>query len=314
MDYRLELLDEDTFEKLVNTICQKLLGMGVISFAAGKDGGRDGKFTGTGENYPDKTKPWNGKFIIQSKHTANPTASCADPDFDRLITKEEIPKIKKLKADGEIDCYMLFTKRKYSGVSGEALLKKLKKETGLDNVVIIGKEVINDLYINPNRHIITLFQLNKHHIPFDFSDEEIKDIILAFKTQFEKIESDLKEKIDKVKYDFDFLAKEAKNEKNQLGKEYYQNVVLSNSLMDFDKIQHFLDDAKNSEFKQYYFDTTLELKHIITIQRDNFGAFEEIFDFVYQKICSGNINLKGSKRHVMTLLHYMYWECLIGVK
>ena len=39
MDYRLELLDEDTFEKLVNRICQNILGMGVVSFTPGKDGG-----------------------------------------------------------------------------------------------------------------------------------------------------------------------------------------------------------------------------------------------------------------------------------
>ena len=33
MDYRLELLGDSTFEDLINTICHKILGTGVISFS-----------------------------------------------------------------------------------------------------------------------------------------------------------------------------------------------------------------------------------------------------------------------------------------
>ena len=96
MDYRLELLDDNTFEDLVNTICQKILGTGVISFSPGKDGGRDGKFTGTAQNYPDNINPWSGKFIIQAKWTSESSASCSDSDLERIL-KDEIIKIKKVK-------------------------------------------------------------------------------------------------------------------------------------------------------------------------------------------------------------------------
>ncbi|SDL86329.1 ABC-three component system protein [Pedobacter antarcticus] len=314
MDYRLELLDSSTYEELINCICTNILGKGVVSFAPGKDGGRDGKFVGTAENYPSKTNPWNGKFIIQAKHTANPIASCADSDFERLILNEEVPKIKKLIATGDIDCYIIFTNRKYSGISGEKLLKKIQTATGLNNVAIIGKETLNNNYINTSKELIRQFGLSKHHIPFDFSDEEIKEIILMFKSQLFTIETELKVKVDNVKYDFDHLEKEEKNKKNKLGKEYYENVILSSSLMDFDKIQHFLDSENNTLFKEYYFDIASELNQIITVQRDNFGSFEEIFVFIYQKVCDGSIDLKGSKRHVLTFLHYIYMECLIGIK
>lgn len=314
MDYRLELLDDTKFENLAVAICTKILGIGVISFAPGKDGGRDGKFTGTAISFPSTSEPWKGKFIIQSKHTSNGIASCADNDFEKLILKKEIPKIKKLKEADEIDCYLIFTNRKYSGVSGEQLLKKIIELTGIGNVAIIGKEALNNTYINPHRDIIREFDLNKHHIPLDFSDEEIKDIILTFKSQLDQIDTAISQKANQVKYDFDHLEKEEKNRKNKLGKEYYENVILANSLMEFDKIQHFLDAAENSELKDYYFDIAAELNQIITLQRDNFGDFEEIFVFIYQKICDGNTQLKGSKRHVITFLHYIYMECLIGIK
>ena len=313
MDYHLELLNDSTFEDLVNTICQKILGTGVISFSPGKDGGRDGKFTGTAQNYPDNVNPWSGKFIIQAKWTHNPIASCSDSDFVRIV-KDEIIKIKKLKDDGDIDCYMLFTNRKYAGVKGEELLKKIVKETGVEKSAIIGKEAINDRHLNQHKEIVRQYRLDLHHIPFDFSDEEIKDIILTFKQQLPSIEDEIKAEVDRIKHDFVFIEKKEKNKKNRLSEEYFQNEIKAKSLMDFAKIERFLALPQNEEIKDYYFDVVSELSNLITIKRDNFDAFEEIFLFIYKMVCDGSIELKGTKRHVMTLLHYMYFECLIGIK
>lgn len=313
MDYRLELKDSSTFEKLIISICQKLLGLGVISFSSGKDGGRDGKFIGTAQNYPSETAPWSGKFIIQVKHTENPIASCSDRSFRKEIIEKEIPKIKSLKENGEVDNYLLFTNRKYSGVKGEELLREIIAETGVENSVIIQKDQIND-FIKKDKTIIKEFGLDKHITPFDFSYEEIKDIILAFKNQLPSIEEDLKKKVDQLKYEFSYLEKEEKNERNRLGKEYYQNVILSRSLMDFSKIRHFFEDPRNDEYKNYYFDIATELDQIITLKREQFDAFEEVFVHAYQIVCDSDSILKGGKRHVLTLLHFMYFECVIGKK
>lgn len=313
MDYRLELPDDTIFEDLVNTICQKILGTGVISFSQGKDGGRDGKFTGTAQNYPDNVKPWSGKFIIQAKHTNNPIASCSDSDFERIV-KDEIIKIKKLKDAGDIDCYMLFTNRKYPAVKGEELLRRIVAETGVEKSVIIGKEVINDRNLNQHKEIVRQYRLDLLHIPFDFSDDEIKDIILAFKQQLYTIENDIKTEVERIKRDFSFIDKKEKNKKNRLSEEYFQNEIAAKSLMDFEKIERFLASPQNEEIKDYYFDVVSELSNLITIKRDNFDAFEEIFLFIYKKICDGSKDLKGTKRHVTTFLHYMYYNCEIGLK
>lgn len=311
MDYRLELLDDNTFERLVNRICQEILGPGMVSFSKGKDGGRDGKFTGTASKFPSTAKQWSGKFIIQAKHTDNPISSCADSEFKKTVSKEII-KINELKANGDIDCYILFTNRKYSGVIGEAILKKIQKETGLENVMIIGKESLNDLYINKSRALISEFNLDLNHIPFDFSEDEIKDIITEFGNQLPKLKDILKEQVDKVKFDFDRIKIEEKNKKNDLSKEYFENEILSHSLQDFEKIQTFLSNPRNESLKEQYFDITTELRNIIQVKRSNFALFEEVFIFIYKKICDGS-DIKG-KRHVYTLLHFMYYECLIGIK
>jgi hypothetical protein len=89
---------------------------------------------------------------------------------------------------------------------------------------------------------------------------------------------------------------------------------LSKSLLDFSNIKSFLEDDKNYELRDYYFDITSELSSLITLRRENFDAFEEVMIFIYQKVADGSSELKGGKRHISTLLHYMYMNCEIGLK
>lgn len=313
MDYRLENIDSSSFERLINRICQKILGTGVIEFSPGPDGGRDGKFTGKATKFPSSTDCWEGKFIIQAKHTINPIASCSDNDFKNLLDKE-IKKIKKLVSQGDLDNYLLFTNRKYTGVVGEELTKKIQEETQIENCQIIGKETINNGYLNPNKIIVKEFKLDLAHIPFDFSDEEIKEIIVEFKEQLSKITPEIKKKAKSLKQDFDYIKKEKKNKKNNLSRDYFDNFILSDSLNKFNQIEEFLNDPINSELKDYYFDTASELQQIIYFKRDNFKLFEEFFLHIYRLICDGSTTMKGNKRFVMTFLHFMYFECLIGKK
>ncbi len=313
MNYRLEELSEDDFEKLVNTICQSILGTGVISFTKGKDGGRDGKFTGTANNFPSKTGNWSGKFIIQAKHTTNPIASCSDSDFKTVIVKEIIS-IKKLIASGDVDNYILFTNRKFTGITGNSLVKQIKKETGLTNVEIIGKETINDSYLSGNKDIVRLYGLDKFNLPFSFSEDELKDLIVDFKSQMDTIEDEIAMGVAKVKFDYKKLDIGEKNKKNILGQTYFEDVILSESLEHFDKIDVFLQNPRNSDLKDYYYDIADELRQIITVKREDFGAFEEILVFIRQLTTEGSTKLKGKKRFVSVFLHYMYYTCSIGTK
>ena len=124
----------------------------------------------------------------------------------------------------------------------------------------------------------------------------------------------LKAEVDRIKHDFVFIDKKEKNKKNRLGEEYFQNEIVAKSLMDFKKIERFLELPQNEELKDYYFDVVSELSNLISIKRDNFDAFEEIFRSIYKMVCDGSKELKGTKRHVTTFLHYMYYNCEIGLK
>jgi len=123
------LVDKD-FETLVALICKEILGTGTIVFSDGKDSGRDAKFTGTANRFPSETNPWNGKFIIQAKHTKKPEASCSDSGFNTIL-KDELPRLRKLKEDGKVDYYLQFTNRKLTGVQDPKIEDFFDKEVGV---------------------------------------------------------------------------------------------------------------------------------------------------------------------------------------
>ncbi len=313
MDYRLENISKDDFERLVNMICQKILGIGVIEFAEGKDGGRDGIFTGTAENFPSSKDSWKGKFIIQAKHVSSPIASCSDNSFQNKIEKEEIPKLKKLKANNKIDNYLLFTNRKFTGVKGIRLVDTIRKEVGIDNVEIIGKEFINS-HLAQNKAIRDVFDLDKYTLPFDFTDTDLKELVVNFKNEINKSKHELKHSIDKIATDLRFIEKDIKNEKNKLSKVFFDNVMKENSLKYFSQIDDFLQNPINEELSETYLDIAMELNSIITIKRDDFLAFEEVFIYLYNYVKDRNEDLKRQKRFISIFLHYMYFNCDIGKK
>ena len=105
MNYPLTELSAEEFENIVVSICEEILGVGTIVFSTGKDGGRDAKFTGTANNFPSQTAPWDGRFIIQAKHTVKASASCSESDFKSTL-KNEVESIKSLKDDEKLDYYL----------------------------------------------------------------------------------------------------------------------------------------------------------------------------------------------------------------
>ena len=69
MNYRIEDLAPSEFEELCARICIKILGDGFVNFSQGKDEGKDGRFVGKANSFPAERKPFEGKFIVQAKHT-----------------------------------------------------------------------------------------------------------------------------------------------------------------------------------------------------------------------------------------------------
>lgn len=307
ISYPLHELSEKEFESLVALICHKILGTGTIIFSTGKDGGRDAKFTGTAQHFPSNNEPWKGKFIIQAKHTENPIAKCSDSDFKQILNYEVDNKLKTLKENGEVDYYLIFTNRKLSGLTYPKLNSIITNKTKVENE-IFGLETIQ-LHLKLHPEIARILKLDKLLYPLQFYEGDLKELVLKFSQIKNKIIKIIKGKV----FDFKAIDLETKNKLNRLSKDYF-NFINNNSLANFSSIRSFLEDPINKKYKEYYENTISDLQEVIILKRNDYGNFEELFHVLMNYIIDNNGDLKPKRKLIRVFLHYMYYNCDIGVK
>ena len=137
------------FEGIVVSICSEILGIGVQEFATGPDGGRDARFVGKAKSFPSESDTWEGKFIIQAKHTMSINEKFSSSDFSSdaasSTLSKEIPRVKSLKQNNEVDHYLLFSNRKLTANANESIMQRIKLETGVKNVHLFGLEALERL-------------------------------------------------------------------------------------------------------------------------------------------------------------------------
>lgn len=306
-DYHLYELSSSEFENLVIHICHQVLGIGTLNFSAGPDGGRDGKFEGVANSFPSNASPWQGKFIVQAKSTANAVASCSQPDFKTKIVDKELPKLKKLKQNNELDNYILFTTRKLSAFAHSTHTDYIKNEVGIDNVEILGQEKIC-CYLTKHSDIVKICKLDRYRNPLRINADDVKQVITAFYQKKQKI--DVK---DETRFSFKHVKLDIKNELNKLSEQYFK-YIQENSQSYFEQITTFLKNPINKEFTEYYYNVCDEIKGKITIRRNEFAQFEEIFEYLYDFVLQECPELQKTRRFVNVFLHYMYCNCDIGEK
>lgn len=134
--YDLHLLGWNSFQQLCLTITREVLGQTVQSFLDSNDAGRDGAFAGSWT--PSSGEHLSGKFIIQCKFSSKPSFHLTKSGIT-----DEIPKVRKLVADGLCDVYVLMTN---AGVSAkqESLIRSELIGAGAKHVLIYGTTWIED--------------------------------------------------------------------------------------------------------------------------------------------------------------------------
>lgn len=294
----------DDFETLTVHICNKILGPATIPFAKGKDGGKDGKFVGKANCIPSEADPWNGTIIIQAKHTEKPGETCSSPSFNKTLKNEVIPAIKKLKDNKEIDYYLLFTNRPLSGIKETDIEKTLKEETGIPCLLFANEKIQEFLTLYPE--IVKAAELNRLLMPLDFDESDIREVII-------EMADFLKSNNTASKENFDYPGLDKKNEINKMSIEYFETSI-KDSMNSFGKIESFLSNPINDEILDIYEDAKAELKAKLSQYRDRYDNYNELLESAHDLIIADKQALKGKKRLVRLLLHYMYCNCEIGRK
>ena len=307
-DHRLYELSDAEFEGIVVQICVRWLGQGVTPFAPGKDGGRDAKFHGTATCFPSATAPHAGHFVVQAKHVNERDRSCSDKDFATLLKKEH-PKVKRLSAAGLCDHYLVFTNRKLTGGADEKLIKELLG-LGPKTAHIVGVERCH-LAIDEYPEIRDGLPNRYDTVPFRFNPEDLKEVIGAL---HDYVDNDAAKAFNSAS-DFEKIRlRDEKNKINGLSESYYREIIVANSMPHFDKVEGFLKNPRNAGLAALYHDAADELKQKILTHRDQFYTFDDVFGFLYEEVQKERFALKGKRRMISVLLHYMYCNCDIGSK
>lgn len=312
--YDFNHISEDDFERLVIDLCNNLLGIGVHSFTKGPDGGKDGFFEGTAQSYPSTTAPWNGKFIIQAKHTTVVGASCSDNDFfinKTSVVNQEINRLVQMRNEkGQFfDCYLMFTNRKLSGGIQTTLLQHLRLGLDIEHVDVIGQE---DLirYVDQRPDLVKQYQLQRYVLPDQFYESDIRDVIVLFSNNTSWIDTEPIEDTTP----FEFADKVQKNALNSIDEAYFSDIK-SHSLQFFRSIECFLQDPINGQYLIKYKNTTSDLRGYIQKHLGQY-CFKEMLETIIDTITGADTNADVFRVRalVRVFVHYMYWNCDIGRK
>ena len=314
MKYALDILSEDDFERLVVCICLDVLGSGVHSFSKGRDGGKDGYFSGTAQKYPSSKHPWKGDFILQAKHTTDTNASCSDNKFfsnKSSVINQEITRLKEKAQSSPFDCYLIFTNRKLTGDAHAQIKLHLQKELKIQNADIIGLEDI-EKYLDGAPKLVHQFDIFKYRLPDRISKQDIRDVIVLFSKQNENWLDDDRADGDKNRVSFKYTEKEEKNRINNLSEAYFEEIK-QHSLRFFKDIKDFLGDPRNKAYKAKYLNTADDIRGFILKNSDNF-TFMELLEEVVSRIKDEDeqSEIHQVRSLVRVFVHYMYWNCDVG--
>jgi hypothetical protein len=314
MKFAYEDLSDDQFEALIVLLCQRLLGMSVKGFAKGPDGGRDAKFVGTAELLPSKAAPWVGTVVIQAKHTNGYNRHFGETDFyntasNNTIVGEEVERVIKLKAAGQIDHYILFANRRLAGNIDQTITDHIEQATGLTkgSVYLCGVEQL-ELYLRQFPDVPGLANLDPVDSPLIVSPDELAIVVQGIADK----QADIAHAIDMPPSER--TTYEAKNALNNMSAEYAKE-LRKRYLKDTAQIRSFLAAPENLEILKSYEATAEEFQMKIIAKRKDFQNFdavmEHLLDLLFQR--DPILRQRKHKRLTRAVLFYMYWNCDIGL-
>ncbi len=311
MKYPYADMSPNQFEDLVVALCQFLLGAGVQGFATGPDGGRDAKFVGTAEQVPSKADPWIGTTIVQAKHTNGLNKSFSDPEFfsednSNSVILKEIPRIKKLRENGELDNYMLFSNRRLTGTSESNIRSYISEGCNIpqQSILLCGIELL-ELWLRRFPGAVKIANVDPFDSPLIVSPEELAEVVEALADQMITAEINLEDvPTDRVSY-------ENKNVINNMSAKYAKK-LRQNYLKETHQIKEFLSNPENTNILSKYLSAVEEFQLKVIAKRRDFQLFDDVMNYLFDLLFKRDPILGRNRRLTRSVLFYMYWNCDLG--
>lgn len=313
MKYAYEDLSDTQFEVLIVFLCQRLLGISTQGFAKGPDGGRDAKFVGTAERHPSQAATWVGTTIIQAKHTNGHNRNFSESDFFSLNSSsttlaKEIPRIKKLRANKQLDHYMLYANRRLSGNAESEIRAHIAKECNIpeESIYLCGLEQL-ELLLKNFPDVPKLANLNPVDSPLIVSPDDLSEVVQAMARQMDSLSTVLDD-LPTPRVSF-----EEKNKLNNMS-DGYAKAQRNRYLKETAQIRTFLSAPENLELLRMYESVVDEFQLKIIANRKDYQTFDKLMEYLIDLLFDRDPILRQRSHKPLTraMLFYMYWNCDIG--
>jgi hypothetical protein len=313
MKFAYEDLSDGQFENLIVFLCQRLLGISVQGFAKGPDGGRDAKFVGTAELHPSKAAPWTGTTIIQAKHTNGYNRNFSESDFfsttaTNTVLGKEIPRIKKLRTNKQLDHYMLFANRRLAGNAESEIRAYIAAQCDIpeSSIHLCGLEHL-EVLLKTFPDVPGKVNLDPGDSPLIVSPDDLAEVVQALARH----RGEVSEVLDapptaRVTY-------EQKNALNNMTDEYAK-AQRRRYLKETAQIRDFLAAPENLELLRMYESIVDEFQLKIIAKRKDHQTFDAVMEYLVDLLFGRDPILRqhAHKRLTRAVLFYMYWNCDIG--
>lgn len=303
-------LSEDQFERLVISVCGHLFGIGVQGFSKGPDGGKDARFFGRAERFPSSAAPWDGRIVIQAKHTERIYAKFSEPDFsgdaESSVLAKELPRIAKLAQEGELEYYLLVSNRRLAGVAEQVIRQRIATTAGIDAAAVhlLGVEAL-DQYLTWEPDILRRAGIHQFDLLPSVDPGDLARVIRGLAEGRGAFAGTITPPPERR------ITFADKNLINGLPAEYA--AIIAGYIKDFEAdVRPFLAAPENATLLRHYQDTATDLNGFILAHRQDRHSFDQVLENLFRQLIDRDYDLKANKKLTRTVLYYMYWNCDLG--
>jgi hypothetical protein len=171
---------------------------------------------------------------------------------------------------------------------------------------------IKTLGLNVQKEVLGILEENVSRLRGSFIEDVTPQDIAKILNEFSAQQPELINNISVSIKNLNRTEITEKNAINNLSEEYF-NYIQQESLPFFDQINEFLEHFSNRNLKKIYFNITSDLQKIILTRRNEFQQFDEIFTLIEENSKKMLPSLVDDRRIFRILLHFMYFQCDIGL-
>lgn len=251
--------------------------------------------------------------IIQAKHTNGYNRNFSESDFFsttgmNTVLGMEIPCIKNLRKNKQLDHYMLFANRRLAGNAESEIRAYIAAQCDIptSSIYLCGVEQL-EVLLRTFPEVPELAGLDPVDSPLIIAPDDLAEVVQALARQKTDVQAVLDDPpTTRVKY-------EQKNALNNMTADYAK-AQRKRYLKETAQIRSFLAEPGNIELLRLYESVVDEFQLKIIAKRKDYQTFDAVMEYLVDLLFSRDpiLRQRAHKRLTRAILFYMYWNCDIG--